>query len=83
MDMTMIEEKKYNETFDRIYINFKYQLDNDINFGLVDLRKLIETYHTYEGQDWTGRGELKNISIQATIAALTKLLTEYEEKDPR
>ncbi|OPL08216.1 MAG: hypothetical protein AVO33_01545 [delta proteobacterium ML8_F1] len=82
MDMTALEQKKYDETFERIYVNFKYQLENDKNFGLSELKKLLETYHTYEGHDWIGRGELKNISIGATIAALSRLLSEYQEEDP-
>ena len=76
----MNEEQKYNEVFEKIYANLKYQLVNDENYGIDGLERLLDSMMVYEGQDWTGRGSLKDASISATIAAIMQLITEYADE---
>ena len=76
----MNEEQKYNETFDKIYANLKYQLEHDKEYSIDSLEKLLESMMVYEGQDWVGRGSLKDASISATIAAIMQLITENADE---
>lgn len=76
----VFEQNKYDDTFEKIYKDLKYQLSHDERYGIEDLEKLLESMYVYEGQDWIGRGGIKAIVNSATIAAINKVLIEYREE---
>lgn len=82
------EEAVYDETFNKTYHDIveKYKLDPE--YGTDDLREFLDSMYTYAGQDWDGRGELKNLKNNAIIAALEVALEEIEtgkltKKEPK
>ncbi|NDL68289.1 hypothetical protein [Anaerotalea alkaliphila] len=74
-------EKKYEETFDKVYNNLSHQKKNDKNFSKEDIRNLLESMKIYEGMDKDGRGVVFETTQAATVAALTRLVVEWEEEE--
>lgn len=82
------EEKVFNETFDRTYSDIVEKYQQDPNYDLNYLKEFLESMHVYQGHDWDGRGELKNIRNHAVIAALEVAMEEIEsgkliKKEPK
>lgn len=70
-------DTSYESTYESLKIRYKYH-DVDIEA----MRRELESLYTFEGLDWTGRGEIKNSEIQGTIAAYQVfLLKGTKEKE--
>lgn len=75
-----IEEKVYNDTFDKTY-NFLYMgMPDNIDIAIGTMLTTIETLTTYSGNNLTGRGTLSQIRIDAEIAATETVWLELLEK---
>lgn len=73
------EEQAFHDGYDTT-ITF---LNNRIKFADLKLNDLEgELYHLtiYEGQDWAGRGELKNSEIQGQIYAYMAVIADMKAK---
>ncbi|MCT4565321.1 MAG: hypothetical protein N4A68_13540 [Maledivibacter sp.] len=80
MFLTDYKEEKYNNTFESIYGYLKRQKEDSNNYSVRDLEKFLESLYANEGNNWTGRGEHKEISLAATIAAAEVFLTEWKNE---
>lgn len=69
-DTTLLYEKNYEKTLAHLENQAKGEA-----FNLEDIKKELEALYVYEGQDWTGRGELKEAEIASTIAAYQSFLS--------
>lgn len=76
MFITDYQEKKYNDTFDKVYKSLKYQIENDESFKVGDLELLLKDLYANQGNDWLGRGNIIDIVNSARAAACERLLTE-------
>lgn len=72
------EEAVYDETFNKTYHDIVEKYESDPEYDMDDLKEFLESMYTYAGQDWDGRGELKQIKNNAIIAALEVALEEIE-----
>lgn len=82
------EEAVYDETFNKTYHDIVEKYQQDPAYGTDDLKEFLDSMYTYAGQDWDGRGELRNIKNNAIIAALEVALEEIEvgkltKKEPK
>ncbi|MBI9094769.1 MAG: hypothetical protein JEY71_07795 [Sphaerochaeta sp.] len=80
---TSLERTSEEQAFHDGYTTTMQFLENRIkiaNLKVTDLEG--ELYHltVYEGQDWGGRGELKNSEIQGQIYAYIAVINTMKEK---
>ncbi|WZL73115.1 hypothetical protein QBE52_19055 [Clostridiaceae bacterium 35-E11] len=75
-----LQEEKYNETFRKVYNTLKYHKEKDEKYTIHQLEALLDSLYVNEGNDWIGRGEIKNAIQAATIAASETLLTEWKNE---
>lgn len=74
-----LHETLYDEHFKKSYDFLKLSIKDDLVKEIETLTKTIDTLMTYQGNDWTGRGELLLIRTNATIAASEVLKGELED----
>lgn len=82
------EDVVYDETFNKTYHDMVEKYQTDPLYEVKDLREFLDSMYIYAGQDWDGRGELKNLKNSAIIAALEVALEEIEagtltKKEPK
>ncbi len=70
------EEKVFNETFQVTYDDIIEKYVNDPHYQLSYLEEFLDSMYIFQGQDALGRGELKRLRTEATIAALETALDE-------
>ncbi|WP_320127463.1 hypothetical protein [uncultured Sphaerochaeta sp.] len=63
-----IEEIVFQQSFDNT-LNFLEQRMETEKLTLIDLEGELHHLTIYEGQDWGGRGEIKNSEIQGQVYA--------------
>ena len=76
------EEVAFNDGYDTT-MQF---LENRIKLSTVKVHDLEGELHhltIYEGQDWVGRGELKNSEIQGQIYAYMAVIDSMKKKKPK
>ncbi|WP_425446341.1 hypothetical protein [Dethiothermospora halolimnae] len=79
MFLEEFKKEKYNTTFDNVYSNLNYQRNNDPKYTIEKLEALLESLYTSQGNDWIGKGEIKEVTNNATIAACEQVLAEWKE----
>ncbi len=82
------EEVVYDETFNKTYYDIVEKYQTDPAYKITDLKEFLEAMYIYAGQDWDGRGEMKNLKNSAVIAALEVAKDEIEagtltKKEPK
>ncbi|MGE4453623.1 MAG: hypothetical protein AB7D92_03745 [Sphaerochaeta sp.] len=72
------EERVFHESFDRtmIYLENRQAI---APLSLIDLEGELHHLTVYEGQDWVGRGELKNSEIQGQIYAYIAFIDKMKK----
>ncbi|MCK7577229.1 MAG: hypothetical protein MZV65_16260 [Chromatiales bacterium] len=69
------------EEFDEVYRSclgsLHRQKETDGSFTLETARGVLEHLYVQEGNDWTGRGEVQDIQIEASIAAYERFLSDW------
>lgn len=75
----------YNERFELVYNELVYQKEHDKNYTIEQMENLLQSLYDNEGNNWTGRGDLRDMKQSATIAACEAVLAEWrsEIKDKR
>lgn len=51
------------------------------NFNIEDIIMELEHLLVYQGQDWVGRGEIKNAEIQGQVYAYQVFLKRWRERE--
>ena len=70
-----------DDIFEENYKNTLYKLETlsrQPNFDLDELQRELDTLCTFEGQDWIGRGEMKQSEISGTISAYQVFMFRYK-----
>ncbi|WP_425446344.1 hypothetical protein [Dethiothermospora halolimnae] len=80
MFLKKFEQQKYDEIFEKIYNDLKHQKENDEDFKIDDLKSLLNNFYKIEGNDWTGRSKINDITDRAKIAAAQNILAEWKEE---
>ena len=73
------EEKVFQDTYDTTlqFLETRYDLTN---MNIADIEGELHHLTIYEGQDWAGRGELKNSEIQAQIYAYIAFIENLKKQ---
>ena len=80
MSLTDWEEQRFNEIFDQTIHHIERLMEHDDSFSLEKLKGMLEAEYTHQGNDWAGRGEVGNISSEATIAAYQQIIAQLERE---
>ena len=72
-------DEKYNETFDVMYDSLIEQKKKGL-IDLEELRALLRDQYIFHDHDWLGRSEAKNVTNNATIAAIETVIYEWKEE---
>lgn len=75
------EERRFDEIFDQTMHHLKQLRAHDPGFNLEKLKGMLEAEYVNQGNDWAGRGEVGNISSEATIAAYQQYLARWEKEE--
>ena len=81
MALTDWEEERFDEIFDQTIHHIERLKEHDPGFTLDRLKGMLETEYVNQGNDWAGRGEVGNISSEATIAAYQQLIARWEREE--
>jgi hypothetical protein len=73
-----IEEVVFQDSFENTlqFLNFRVKKDN---LTLHDLEGELHHLTIYEGQDWAGRGEIKNAEIQGQVYAYQEFIQRMKK----
>ena len=78
-NLKKFNREKYDETFNLIYKTTMKQKENG-SISIESLENLLRDQYIYSELDWLGRGEIKEITNRATVAALETILTKWKEE---
>lgn len=70
----------YDDSFQNSYDSFKFRKMTDPAFTREFFQGLLESMYVAQGNNWLGRGEAKEASQSAMIAAAEALLSEWQEE---
>ena len=73
-----IEEVVFHESFETTLQFLQYRAEKD-NLTLADIEGELHHLTIYEGQDWGGRGEIKNSEIQGQIYAYLEFIQRMKK----
>jgi hypothetical protein len=71
-------DTKYNETLEEEIRGLQRRRESDPGCGIADLEGVLQHLYHLDGADWGGRGEVQDITLQATIAAYEHIIAEWK-----
>lgn len=74
-------EKLYRDHFEEELRGLERRLEYDPSCGVEELKGILKSLYDMSGQDWLGRGEVQNISLEASIAAYEQIIFQLNEKN--
>jgi len=80
INMTEIEDKVYDETFDKTYNFLHLGMNDNIDIAINTLLATLESLLTHSGNNKNGRGSLSQARMDAEIAATEVVWLELVEK---
>nr|NQU92892.1 hypothetical protein [Bacteroidota bacterium] len=80
MDIAAWRDAAYKNTFTTT-VNFVENLKkNDHSFSIAELEAMLQSEYDRQGLAWDGRGEVVEINIEATIAAIQQELVKWRKE---
>lgn len=73
--------EKYDAVFSACLQSLERQRRTDSSFTIEDAKGVLSELYVQEGNDWTGRGEVQDIQLGASIAAYERFLSEWASED--
>ncbi len=80
MDITGWRDLAYNNKFDSTVKFIRNMRNTDPTFTLKDLEGMLQSEYDRQGLAWDGRGEVVEIAIQATIAAMEQEVVVWKKE---
>ena len=74
-------QQRYDEVFEAVVERTRQRRARDPDFTVARLTELLETEYVNQGNDWIGRGALREVTQAATIAAYERVLTEWRAEE--
>jgi len=74
------EEKLFDEEFESTLVQVEELRRIDPSFSIESLRSMLETAYVHQGNNWTGRGSVGDISQDAVIAAYQQYIAKWEKE---
>lgn len=70
-------EKIFEDTFNNVCKEMNNRKENDPQFTKENLEGVLNSLYIDQGNDWVGRGEIRDIINEATISACELILSEF------
>lgn len=70
-------EKIYEDTFSNVCKEMRHRRQNDPQFSKEELEGVLRSLYVDQGNDWVGRGEVRDLINEATISACELILSEW------
>lgn len=80
MNLEEWREKTYDETFKSTKNYVRRMRDQDPGFGITELEALLQSEYDRQGLAWDGRGEVMELKIEASIAAMQAELIKWKNE---
>ena len=80
MDIAAWREETYRRIFESTVQYIKNMRSTDPDFGIQELENLLQSEYDLQGLAWDGRGEVGEIRIEATIAAMQQELVRWKKE---
>lgn len=80
MNITEWRETAYQKMFESTVSFVKHLKENDEKFKIEDLEAMLQSEYERQGLAWDGRGEVVEINIEATIAAIQQELIKWKKE---
>jgi len=80
MNITEWRDTAYKKMFESTVAFVEHLKVNDDNFGVEDLEAMLQSEYDRQGLAWDGRGEVMEINIEATIAAIQQELFKWRKE---
>jgi hypothetical protein len=77
MPLSDWKERKFDEVYRACLAGLERQRRTDPSFTAETARGVLEHLYIQEGNDWTGRGEVQDIQIEASISAYERFLADW------
>jgi hypothetical protein len=78
MSAESIEQEILEKEYDLMLTHLQLRSERK-NFSIQDIKMEFEHLLVYQGQDWVGRGEIKNAEIQAHVYAYQVFLKRWKD----
>lgn len=75
--MEEYREKIFEETFNSVCADMRRRRQCDPQFTKEYLEGVLKSLYVDQGNDWVGRGEVRDIINEATISACELILCEW------
>jgi NADPH-dependent glutamate synthase beta subunit-like oxidoreductase len=75
-----IEQEVLDKEYDLMLKHLHFRAEQK-NFSIEDIRQELEHLLIYQGQDWVGRGEIKNAEIQGQVYAYQVFLKRWRDRN--
>jgi isopentenyl-diphosphate delta-isomerase len=80
MNITDWRETTYKEAFNNTVVYVKNMRKSDKSFSITDLEAMLQSEYDRQGQAWDGRGEVMELSIEATIAGMQQEIALWKKE---
>lgn len=77
MPLSDWKERKFDQVYRACLESLRRQRRIDPSFTPESVRGVLEHLYIQDGNDWTGRGEVQDIQIEASIAAYERFLADW------
>lgn len=79
MNIAEWREVTYKNMFESTVAYISNMRQNDSKFSIQDLEAMLQSEYDRQGLAWDGRGEVVEINIEATIAAMQQELVKWRK----
>lgn len=80
-ESTAMIEEKYRQVYEEELRGLERRCENDPTCTVAELTGLLKSLYVNDGNDWTGRGQLQDAVVAATIAAYEYFIAELKKKN--
>ena len=80
MNIAEWRETAYKKMFESTVAFVKHLKEDDEKFNIEDLEAMLQSEYDRQGLAWDGRGEVVEINIEATIAAIQQELIKWKKE---
>ena len=82
-ETTEWEDIAYRQAFDDELVGLERRRLNDPTCTLENIRGLLNALYVTEGNNWEGRGAVRDLTLSAEIAAYEHFITEWDKEPAR
>lgn len=82
MNIDEWRENTYKTTYESTRSYLRKLRDSDPAFGIKELEAQLQSEYDRQGLAWDGRGEVMELKIEATIAAMQAELSTWKKETP-